>query len=43
MIGLAVLDDLSYVLDSSNDLPEDFCFSGELRRAIVTYNKNRAF
>ncbi|KTD56181.1 hypothetical protein Lsai_2311 [Legionella sainthelensi] len=43
MLGLAALDDLSYVLDSSNDLPEDFCFSGELRRAIVTYNKKPGF
>ncbi|ARB91575.1 hypothetical protein [Legionella longbeachae] len=43
MLGLAVLDDLSYVLDSSNDLPDDFCFSGELRRCIVTYNKRPGF
>ncbi|KTC83226.1 hypothetical protein [Legionella cincinnatiensis] len=43
MLGLAALDDLSYVLDSSNDLPEDFCCSGELRRCIKTYNKRPGF
>ncbi|KTD66030.1 hypothetical protein Lsan_0685 [Legionella santicrucis] len=43
MLGLAALDDLSYVLDSSNDLPEDLCFSGELRRFIKTYNKRPGF
>ncbi|KTD11777.1 hypothetical protein Lgra_1235 [Legionella gratiana] len=43
MLGLATLDDLSYVLDSSNDLPEDICFSGELRRYVETYKKRPSF
>lgn len=43
MLGLATLDELSFVLDSSNDLPEDFCFSGERRRFVETYKRRPGF